>query len=667
MKRKKPYFPRPVLKNLVAEIKKMVTSNEGRLSILDLIEDIPFDVRSQVIDSLSAFHDQELVPFYYLLKMEYGIELSAVCDRALEKCGMAGMNITPPVFFKGEFIKSYASISRHTGHMTIDVAWHTGGSRVYVECFYLTFNPDGIHSFFIIDNMPLQQYEKDRKTLPEMIELNMEETCYLLQESYNLNVANMSRPALGKFLYQKYLDREVNQQDYEWIKNLLRRISVRLTPRQVINSFFNALGRNDFAYIFSLLSGRQLSPSLFFERFAELINPDAIILEGEAREVQGTRNTARVTASMIRVENHKFYNSEYRFYLLYESGCWSIGDIEKCSCQLIDPDSEQSPLSAPAFCRVYEIIDIEGLFEILDRVDNIREIEELPCGTHLRISYFDDNFNHGVSFLSGVIADVILNGDELVVISPNRATISDIHHLLNDEETMAAILRGDYEVSLMTAYTYLGGQYINFEDLLFQEEDNSIYDDGMRLITTRYLIKDRERVLKRIEELKTIKIKLDNSYTLYYQIVKESGSSNFFAEYLLGTSWVNVSAFGERDISLARQEFEEQMYGCLEFDGMEVRNEGFFDIITTDVKREYPGLEPELKEIYLDKWYHSQLGPLSGMSPSEACQTEEGSRLLWAMFKNLKQNSKAPYMQYRKNIGLKEYIRKVEQKKESKH
>jgi len=45
----------------------------------------------------------------------------------------------------------------------------------------------------------------------------------------------------------------------------------------------------------------------------------------------------------------------------------------------------------------------------------------------------------------------------------------------------------------MTMYTYMGGQYMSFEDLLYQSEDNSIYDDGMRLITTRYLVKDRKR------------------------------------------------------------------------------------------------------------------------------------------------------------------------------
>ncbi|MGS0765574.1 hypothetical protein [Syntrophomonas curvata] len=665
MKRKKPYIPRPVLKNLADDIKKSVVSSEGCLSILDMVEDIPYDIRPQVVDGLSAFHEPAMVAFFYLLKAEYGAELAIVCDRVLEKYRMAGMDISPPAFFEGEFIKTYASASRHTGRMTLDVAWDTGGSGIHMECFYLTFNPDGIHSFFIIDNIPLEQYERDRKTTAEMVELNLEETCYLLYEAFNLNVTHMSRPALGRFMYQKYLDQNINQ-SYEWVKELMRKVSARLTPRQVINSFFNALSQNDFAYIFSIVSGRQLSPSLFLERFAELLNPDAMLLEGQANEVQGSRHTARVKAQTVRVENHKFYYSEYSFYLLYELGYWAIGDIERHSFNLVDPSSDQSPLSRQVLCRVFEIVDLEALFEVLDRVDNIREVEELPCGTHLRISYFDDNFNHGISFMSGVIADVVINGDELIVISQNRATIADIHDFLNSEPDSAVVVRGDYEISLMTAYTYLGGQYMSFEDLLFSPEEQNIYDDGMRFVTTRYLIKDRSRVLERLDVLKTLKIKLNQECTVYYQIVKESGGNNFLAEYLLGPNWVNVSTFGERDMSLARQEFEEQMYEYLEFDGMEVSNEGFFDVLTSDVKKEHPGLEPALKDIYLDKWYHSHLLPLSGMSPFEACQTEEGSRLLWAMFKNLKQKSKTPCLQYRKNIDLKEYIRKVEQKKEGK-
>jgi len=643
-------------------IKRKINSNEGRLSILDMVEEIPYEIRAQVIESLSAFHEQYMVTFYYLLKVEYGEELAAVCDRALEKYRMLGMNISPPIFFEGRFIKTYASISRHTGRITLDVAWDTGKSGIHVECFYLTFK-DGVYSFVVLDNISAQIFESDRKMASELTVLNFEETCFLLQEAFSLNITQMSRPALGKFMYQKYLKQDTNY-SFDWIKRLIRKTSCQLTPRQVINSLFNALNQNDITYIFALLSDHQLSPSLFFKRFAELLNPDTVLLEGEVIEVSGSRNTARVKAQVIREENHRFYRSEYIFYMLYESGYWTIGDIERISYDLIDPHDQNSLLGSPVYCRVYRIADWEGVFDVLDRIDNIRECQELPGGTHLRINYYSDNFNKGVSFMSGVIADIVINGDELIVFTPNKATIKDIHGLFTMEQETVVITCGDYEVNLITAYSYLGGQSISFEDMLQKNHDCIQRDDGMRFFTTRYLIKNRKRVLERIEALQTVTITMNDGRTLYYKIAREN---HFFVEYLLGSNWVSVSTFTEQDMALARQEFEDQMYDYLEFDGMVVSNEGFFDILTTEIKREYPELEMVMKEIYLDKWYHSHLVPLSGMSPSEACQSEEGSRLLWTMFKNLKRKkSKAPYLQSKRNLDLKEYIRKVEQKNEGK-
>jgi hypothetical protein len=89
-----------------------------------------------------------------------------------------------------------------------------------------------------------------------------------------------------------------------------------------------------------------------------------------------------------------------------------------------------------------------------------------------------------------------------------------------------------------------------------------------------------------------------------------------------------------------------------------------FDILTAEIKKEYPDLEPFLKDIYLNKWYNSQLPTLHGMSPCEAYQTEEGTRLLWAMFKKIKdRNGKRCGPGPIAGIQLKEYIRKLEQKK----
>ena len=49
MRKKKPYFPRPVLKSLVNDIKKLVIEPEGRLFLVEIIEEIPFDLRPAVL------------------------------------------------------------------------------------------------------------------------------------------------------------------------------------------------------------------------------------------------------------------------------------------------------------------------------------------------------------------------------------------------------------------------------------------------------------------------------------------------------------------------------------------------------------------------------------------------------------------------------------------
>lgn len=155
---------------------------------------------------------------------------------------------------------------------------------------------------------------------------------------------------------------------------------------------------------------------------------------------------------------------------------------------------------------------------------------------------------------------------------------------------------------------------------------------------------------------------ISDDYRVFYQIESRSKGPEFFMEFVLGSGWVTLSAFGEADMARARRSFEERMFDSLEFDGMEVRENGLFDVLTSSVKKEHPELEQTLKEIYLNKWYYSQLSVLSGMSPWEASQTEEGTRLLWTLFKRIKQRESSSMYQFGPHrVHLKEYIRKVEQ------
>lgn len=656
MRKKKPFFPRPVLKSLVNDIKTLVTEPDGRLFLLEIIEEIPFDLRPAVLESLSSFYEPEMAAFFHLMKAEFGSEIEGLCNRALEKYSLAGLPVDPPQFFRGSFYKAYATCSRHTSRIAVDVAWDVGGPGVYVECFYLAFNGDGVHSFFMVEDMPLSQYEQDREVLADMVEITFDEVCGLICQAYQQNVIHMTRPALGKFLYEKYLSHGQRlTPDQE--RSLTLRLSSRLGPRQLINSFFRAVRERDWTYLDSIVDPEAVPAARsYFHMMHQIV-------EGQVEEVAASQYSAQVKSYAIAMEERCCYREQYQFLL--ERGVnrnWIIKDCSQIERTEIDNLSELNPFNHQVYCRVYEITDLDGLFEALDRVDDIHQVEELPYGLHMRVTYHEEDLSQGVSMLSGVVADMIINGDEFVMACQDFDTLMDFHHLFLSEMVVPVLSRGEYQVNLMTLYTYLSGQYLHFDDILLIEEDDYLFEDGMRFISARYLIKDREKVEKRIRDLQNLHLQISADYQVFYQMESRPVGPEFFAEYVLGSGWVTVSTFGEQDMARARRCFEERMFDSLEFDGMEVRENGLFDVLTSSVKKEHPELEQTLKEIYLNKWYYSQLSALSGMSPWEASQTEEGTRLLWTLFKRIKQRENSHlYQPGSHRVHLKEYIRKVEQ------
>ena len=80
-------------------------------------------------------------------------------------------------------------------------------------------------------------------------------------------------------------------------------------------------------------------------------------------------------------------------------------------------------------------------FEALERVDGIHQMEELPYGLHMRVTYHEEDLSHGISMLSGVIADLVVNGDEFVIACQDFDTLMDFHHLLLSERVVPVISR----------------------------------------------------------------------------------------------------------------------------------------------------------------------------------------------------------------------------------
>lgn len=663
MKNSKGHYTKKMLQKQVDEIINHIDSSAGKILLLESFEETPLELRVELLEGLGSFYSPGMVDYFKLINIEYGWEYEALCQRTLSKYRLAGLETEREKPCPGQFYTAYVSCSRHTGRISIDLAWQKDNGKLYVECFFLTFSADGIHSLFIVEDISQLQYEKDHAMLNDMIEIDYLEACYLISEAYKLNVRYMSRPALGRFLYQRYLD-EPLEFTAAWANALNRKISARLTPRQLGNSLFYALRYQDYNYLLSILDEQLITGKLFYQ-FKEAINPGALIIEGQVEEVRASGENAKLSAFAVILQDREVYKSDYKLDLKKDQqGYWFIVNIELVNHRLLESKSVWNPFALQVYCRVYEIIDLDELFDVLDQIENIREVEELPYGIHMRLTCQEEDFNHGVSFMTGVIADLIINMDEFVIISQEKEVVDQFHKMFCDIYYPFLVQRGEYEISLANAHNYLSGQYSNFEEILLAADDDFAYEDGMRFITLRYLMKDRNKVIQKLGQLNAKMINLYDDFQVYYELDQRFDPPNFMAEYILAGNWVTVSAFGERELLSVRQHFEDNIYEALEFNGLETREEGLFDILDMEVKKQYPDLEAALKELYLNKWYHSNLHNLRGMSPSEACQTEEGTRLLWSMLKKIRlKEKKRPREGFRYQIGLKEYLRKVDLKK----
>ena len=655
-KKKRRIVPRSLIMGLGEDIRSLVKTNEGLLLAMEIIDEIPRDLRPHVIDGLASFGIPEMIDFFHVIKVEYGKEVENTCNRGLEKLQMKGVEKESSPVAKKEFFKAYVTRTRHTGQVTLDVAWVNDENLLDVECFFLSYNADGIHGFFVISEMPIAEYEADRRMLPDMIQISYEEACFMIKEAHNYNIKYMTRPALGKFLYRKYLGNEsvLNKRAES---ALVLRLCPELEPRELVNTFFYAHRYKDVSLITSILTPEPKSRELIFNGLEDMLRPDVMLVEGQTIEVKVTRGRSTVKAYSIHVEEENLYRSDFAFQLVQIEQRWFINTMTRNGFRLINENREGSPFQDKVHCYVYEILDLDRLFEILEEFDDIREVGELPFGVHLRLAELEASVGSGVFFLSDVMADIVINGDELVIIARNKANASDIDDLVVKSNSVEPLAY--HQVEIITAYTYLSGQYISFHDMLKNDKQEFLFEDGLKLLTARYSFKDKERVHNRLKTLQTPSYKFPGAFEVYYEYEDPPGALR--AEYVLGNNWVTVSAFGEKDLSRVREQFEDGLREYLEYEGMEIKSEGIFELITIDVKKQYPELEDRLKKAYLEKWFESKLKPLRGMTPQDAAKSVEGKRLLWTMFKDMKRNEKLRQdMGVRNVINLRQYMQKVD-------
>ncbi|WP_143156837.1 hypothetical protein [Thermosyntropha lipolytica] len=653
-------MPKQILRGIVEDIKKFIDDNEGRLIILEVAKEIPPDLKKQLLEELALFYDEDLAVFFRLFLEEYEEEFKPVCMRALNKYRMAGYDIDAISFQEGVFHKAYASLSRESGSVSLEVAWKKGGRYVDIEYFYLSYGLEGIHSFALVSDMPIRRYDADRRQVSDMVKLDWEEVCLLIQKAYEVNRKNMISPPTGRFIYKKYLEAEVKAEE-EKIYDLTLKLCSDLLPGQLINSFFYALKQKDYIYIASLLDRSRLALTDIKDLFAGVLKPGHLLLEAKADTVSRKEDGALVNGHLCLLEREGVYKYNYVFRINQSEDLrWKLFDVKLVAKSSMPAYHNWEPDKKGFFCSVYDIADIDGLFVWLEEIRLLKVVGEIPRGIHLRISplYDQDEWYNGVSFLGPGEVDLVINGDELVVVCLDADFLADLDEEIANELGEAVELKGRYEVDLLAVYSYIEGQYTFFEDVARSKDEEETSLGGVRFLSARYLVKNYARVYDFLALTGDCFYPLPD-YTIFYRLEKDGEEDLFGAEYILDKEYLTVSAFGEDDLRCRRDELSIKLCDDLEFMGMEIRREGIFAVLTSEVRRFYPGLEAVLKELYLNKWLKSRLPVLKGMTPGEAFQSREGQILLWDMFKQMKRSENSLQKKACK-VKFKDYINKLE-------
>lgn len=658
-------FSKQLLQEMARDIVSLMAEKSNRLLALALFEEIPLADRSEFITGISRFFQPEILSFLALLRAEYGEEYAKEIARAEKKFSMAGLQ--PPKRRKeggmGVFYKAYATVTRHLGKVALNIL--TKKNRTFsIECFSLHFGSLGIENYILAEDMILGV--RERELLFGLEEISYQEAVFLLGEAYEYNCANMNRPALGQCFYRRHL------QAYKKIspaaeKELYTRLSPDLTVEKLLNSILLAVSHHDFAYMKSLLRIQNgIKPPSLQSIYNVLASGQAFI-EGKVSSLQVNGDQAEAYLYLLMFNEPQIEKCNYHIKLrLSQNQRWELVNIRKTGKYILSDKSKYNPFNKEIFCRVYEIFDGEELLNFLGNIEGSDELEELPYGMHMRFLEDDhDNLDTSWSFLQGILADVVINGAEMVLFCQSLEHIEHYHNLLLPERSSGVRFKQQHTITLGDAYHYINGDCSEFEQILHVSDSEWLYNSALSYLSAHYVVKDMHQFQQYLSSLKVKQIYNNSEQTLYFLYEHDFDIQHFLGEFLLSKgNLLSVSAFGSHNLKRIRSYLEAAMHEHLDFIGLATREKGIFATLNKVYADEYTQLEKEMKAIYLHRWYREISPELGGISPEQACKTAAGSRSLWQTFKRLSEGSSPPaYLLQNSQVLLNDYLEFLDFKK----
>lgn len=464
-------LPKKLMEKLAGDLDELLETHEGALLALQLLENLPEQVKVSLVANLSMIHTEEVAKFMNLVEQEYpGEDTGAVAQRSLKKLKLAGVEIDKNKMAPIEdsihnFYLGSISRTRLKGTVNLVLLFLNRSNPQTLDAYFFTlsFCELGIKEFFYVREI---SYEQAGTIIQDETyqQLSFSQSLKLLDLAYQLNTEWDSLPALGLFIYQPLLKQAetlTEQIEYDFYPIL----SQELNPTILINGFCLAMRTEDQELMDYLTQNCDSSlPQVGLLLFNEVIQVEEL-------EEKEENHVIEVTNRLIVEEDDGLYELYWRITLEYlADNRLTITNIQQLPDKnIIHWDWLEENLSAKKATTAYFMHQPHAVRLFIESLDGMELFQDGDDVDFYKWWDLDTILQKGICLKNGVTADLFLSEEELVIMTDDEEKLNQVKEFfeanLNQELEMLEV-----EVPIEVIYKIFDENNLSFNQMIDQWE-----------------------------------------------------------------------------------------------------------------------------------------------------------------------------------------------------
>ncbi|MBS4026110.1 MAG: hypothetical protein KGZ96_10615 [Clostridia bacterium] len=461
MMRNQNKLPKKFVEKLAQDLAVLMSSHEGALLALQLLENLPDEVKISLINNLSMVHSEEVAKFFTLIAGEYPEEKTGMAaERSLKKLQFAGITTVAEGLAQvncseQNFAKALVSKTRLKGAVSLVSLFHNQDQPETFDMFFFTlsFGETGIREFFYARELTGDQV---RLLVDDgaYLEVSYQRMLALINIAYEHNLDYETLPALGHFIYSDLLDQattETQDKDFDFYPVLADNI----TPQMLVNGICLAVRREDYRLLEVLADDGQVD-----------LPETGLLLSSKIITEKREHGLWKIEVELISEEEKGLNRLTWEIQLEEKDDRFILTGIEEKAIEPLDWSWLEETLADNNLTIAYYVYQPHGVRLFIESLEGIEFFQEGGELDFFKWWDLEQVLQQGLTLEEAVIADFILGEEELIVITNKQEKLKEVQNLLESNLPYELELLDDDSVEVV--YRIFDQEKMSFNQLIEQ-------------------------------------------------------------------------------------------------------------------------------------------------------------------------------------------------------